>query len=211
MTKFKHNVDTYLAQGCGRCALFATPACKVNNWREVLIEVREIILQLNLKEEIKWGVPCYTHNGKNILLLSCLKDYTLLAFFKGSLLKNKENLVVAQTENVQATRIIKFTKIEEVLKVKHLLIQYIKEAIELEKSNKKVEFKKTEEYPIPEELELKFKQDAAFKKAFYNLTPGRQRGYLLFFSAPKNSKTKVSRIEASEEKIYKGIGLTDRN
>ncbi|MCX8056505.1 MAG: DUF1801 domain-containing protein, partial [Ignavibacteria bacterium] len=198
-------VDFYLQTGCGRCEYWNTPNCKVNSWRDILIELRKIILTTELKEELKWGQPCYTINGKNVLLMAAFRDYVALSFFKGTLLKDKNKILVAPGENSQSVRQIRFTKIDEVKNHKKIILDYIKEAIENEKKGLKVT--KATNTPIPIELKQKFEQDKEFEKAFYSLTPGRQRAYLIYFNQPKNSSTKLSRIEKSIPKIFQGKGL----
>ena len=202
-------VDQYLVDGCMRCKLGGTPECKVNDWREELRILRSIVLDCGLTEELKWGVPCYTFQGKNVLLVSALKEYAALSFFKGVLLRDTNGMLTAPGENSQASRLIKFTNVQEIIEMEATLKAYVYEAIEVEKAGLKVNFKKNPE-PIPEELEKKFEEDPVLKTAFEALTPGRQRGYILYFSAPKQSKTRVSRIEKSIGKILNGEGLHDK-
>lgn len=204
----KPSVDKYLIDGCMRCKFGGTPQCKVNNWREELNLLRQVVLETGLKEEIKWGVPVYTNKGKNIVTVNALKDSANIGFFKGVLLTDK-NKILQQQGNLQSDRIIKFTNVKEIEKVKDVLIEYVLEAIEIEESGKKVEFKKNSE-PIPDELLEAFEQDPAFKKAFFALTAGRQRGYIIHFSQPKQSQTRNVRIEKYKEQIFKGIGLNDK-
>jgi uncharacterized protein YdeI (YjbR/CyaY-like superfamily) len=201
-------VDKYLIDGCMRCKYGGTPQCKVNNWREELELLRQIVLETGLKEEIKWGVPVYTSHGKNIVSVGALKASANIGFFKGVLLTDKHK-ILQQQGNLQSDRIIKFTKVDDIEKLKDVLKEYILEAIAIEESGKKVEFKKNPE-PIPYELLEAFEQDPAFKKAFYNLTAGRQRGYIIHFSQPKQSQTRIGRIEKYKEQIFKGIGLNDK-
>ncbi len=202
------NVDDYFTEGCGRCPLGGTPDCKVNSWTQELHAMRRIILETGLTEESKWGVPCYTHNGKNVLTLSALKEFAAISFFKGSLLQDPEKLLSAPGPNSQAARYVKITDTEQVARNEQHIKAYIFEAIEVEKAGLSVEFKKNPE-PIPEELEAKLEEDPFLKSAFEALTPGRQRGYILHFSAPKKSETRVSRIEKCTEQILNGIGLHD--
>lgn len=204
----KPSVDKYLIDGCMRCKFGGTPQCKVNNWREELNLLRQVVLETGLKEEIKWGVPVYTNKGKNIVTVNALKESANIGFFKGVLLTDK-NKILQQQGNLQSDRIIKFTNVKEIEKVKDVLIEYVLEAIEIEESGKKVEFKKNPE-PIPDELLEAFEQDPAFKKAFFALTAGRQRGYIIHFSQPKQSQTRIGRIEKYKEQIFKGIGLNDK-
>jgi uncharacterized protein YdeI (YjbR/CyaY-like superfamily) len=204
----KPSVDKYLIDGCMRCKFGGTPQCKVNNWREELNLLRQVVLETGLKEEIKWGVPVYTNKGKNIVTVNALKESANIGFFKGVLLTDK-NKILQQQGNLQSDRIIKFTNVKEIEKVKDVLIKYVLEAIEIEESGKKAEFKKNPE-PIPDELLEAFEQDPAFKKVFFALTAGRQRGYIIHFSQPKQSQTRIGRIEKYKEQIFKGIGLNDK-
>ncbi|WP_423801167.1 YdeI/OmpD-associated family protein [Neobacillus sp. SAB-20_R2A] len=201
-------VDKYLIDGCMRCPLGATPDCKVNNWPEELEKLRMIVLDCGLTEELKWGVPCYTFQKSNVLIISAFKEYCSLSFFKGSLLKDAHRILEKPGENTQAGRLVKFTNVKQIVELEPILKAYIHEAIEVEKAGLKVEFKKDPE-PIPEELQNKFEDIPALKTAFDALTPGRQRAYILHFSAPKQSKTRVSRIEKCMEKILAGKGLND--
>ncbi len=200
--------DEYLARGCGRCQYADTPDCKVHNWNEILVQLRDIILSTGLKETIKWGVPVYTHNEKIIVNLSALKEYTALGFFKGSLLTDPKNILVKQGENSSEGRLLKFTQLIEVEELRDDIIAYLFEAIDIEKSGKKIE-PRTETDPIPEELQAYFNQDTEFKEAFYRLTLGRQRGYLIHFNQPKKSETRISRIEKYVPKILQGVGFHD--
>lgn len=201
-------VDKYLLDGCMRCKFGATPQCKVNNWREELETLRQIALETGLKEEIKWGVPVYTHNGKNVLSVAALKDSATIGFFKGVLLADSHK-VLEQQGNLQSDRIIRFTKTTDIVKLKNVLKSYINEAVAIEESGKKVEFIKNPE-PIPDELIQAFDVDPAFKKAFYSLTPGRQRGYVIHFSQPKQPHTRIGRIEKYKQQIFDGVGLNDK-
>ncbi|MFO0358034.1 MAG: YdeI/OmpD-associated family protein [Sphingobacteriaceae bacterium] len=210
MSTLKTNpkVDHYLIDGCGRCKLYATPKCKVNTWRNELEMLRQIVLGCNIQEDVKWSMPVYTINGKNVLMIAAFKDYCALSFFKGALLKDPYNILAKHGESSQAFRLFKFTNVKDIEKLSKKITSYIIEAIELEKKGAKIEFKKTIE-KIPEELELKFKEMPSFKKAFFALTPGRQRGYILHFSQAKQSATRVSRIEKQVPNIMKGRGLNE--
>ena len=182
---------------------------KAKNWQEELEQMRAIALDCNLSEELKWGVPCYTLNKSNIVLIHVFKEYCAFLFFKGALLKDTKGILAQQTQNVQAARQIRFTNVKEIVKLKSVLKAYIHEAIEVEKAGLKVELKKTAEFNMPEEFEKKLGKTPALKKAFYALTPGRQRGYLLFFSAAKQTKTREARIEKCIPDILIGKGLND--
>ncbi len=182
---------------------------KAKKWQKEFERLRIIILNCELTEELKWGHPCYMFQGNNIVLMHGFKEYCALLFFKGALLKDAKGILVQQTENVQAARQIRFTSVQEIVKLKTVLNAYIYEAIEVEESGLKLELKKTKEFKMPEEFQIKLDKDAALKKAFKALTPGRQRGYLLYFSAAKQSKTRESRIEKYREQILEGKGLND--
>ena len=178
-------------------------------WQAEFRKLREIILGCELTEELKWGVPCYTIEKKNIVLMHGFKDYCAILFPKGALLKDHDHILIIQTENVQAARQVRFTNAQQIELLEPILKAYVQEAIEVEKSGLKVEFKKTEEFNMPEEFQEYLDEMPDFKSAFEALTPGRQRAYLLYFSAPKQSKTKVSRIEKSLKPIFNGKGLND--
>jgi len=180
---------------------------QAKQWRQESERLRSIILDCGLSEELRWGKPCYTFKGSNIVLIHGFKDYCALLFFKGALLKDPKGLLVQQTENVQAARQIRFTHRREIEDQAATLKAYIREAIE--KADVKVDYKKTSEFRIPEEFQKRLKETPALKKAFAALTPGRQRGYLLYFSAAKQSKTRETRIEKSMPQILKGKGLDD--
>lgn len=181
---------------------------KDNKWHEELNELRAIILSCGLTEERKWMHPCYTLEGKNIVLIHGFKEYCAILFFKGALLKDPKNILVQQTENVQAGRQIRFTNIQQVIAIESTIKKYIKEAIAIEKAGLKVEFNK-EPKPIPEELQAAFKENPALKTAFEALTKGRQRAYIFYFSSAKQSKTRTDRIEKYIQKILNGKGLDD--
>jgi uncharacterized protein YdeI (YjbR/CyaY-like superfamily) len=178
-------------------------------WKEELKQLRTIVLDCDLTEELKWGVPCYSFEKSNIVLIHVFKEYCALLFFKGALLKDPKRILVQQTENVQAARQIRFTNVREIVKMKPILKAYIYEAIEVEAAGLKVPLKKTSEFPMPEEFQNKLNKTPALKTAFNALTPGRQRGYLLYFSAPKQSKTREARVEKCVKQILKGRGLND--
>src|ERR1035441_2752063 len=161
---------------------------KAKKWRDELEKLRAIVLDTPLTEELKWGVPCYTFQDSNVVLIHDFKEYCALLFVKGSLLKDAEGILIQQTKNVQAGRQVRFTNLVEIVEMEPILKSYIREAIEVEKAGLKVQLKETSEYVIPEELKNKLDEDAKFKKAFYALTPGRQRGYIFYFSQPKQSK-----------------------
>jgi uncharacterized protein YdeI (YjbR/CyaY-like superfamily) len=182
---------------------------KNEKWQKELEKLRKIVLDCQLTEELKWGVPCYSFQKSNIVLIHVFKEYCALLFFKGALLKDAKGILVQQTKNVQAARQIRFTSVREIVKMEPILKAYIKEAIEVEKAGLKVNFKKTTEFIIPEEFQNKLDEISALKTAFHELTPGRQRAYILYFSAPKQSKTRESRVEKSMKQILNGRGLND--
>ncbi|MBN3581391.1 YdeI/OmpD-associated family protein [Algoriphagus aestuarii] len=204
------SVENYFLEGCGRCPLGGTPQCKVHSWALELAHLRKIILQTGLQEESKWGVPCYTLNGANILILSAFKNYASISLFKGSLLQDSKKILTKPGENSQAARLIKITDIKEILTHENDIKAYIFEAIEIEKAGLKVDFKKNTDLELVEELQQKLAEDPSFKAAFEALTPGRQRGYNIYFSQAKQSSTRISRIEKSMEKIFEGKGWNDR-
>ncbi|SIS97744.1 Uncharacterized conserved protein YdeI, YjbR/CyaY-like superfamily, DUF1801 family [Zobellia uliginosa] len=183
---------------------------KIKNWKEETIILREICLECGLEEDFKWMHPCYTFQGKNIVLIHGFKEYCALLFHKGALLNDANSLLIQQTENVQSARQIRFINKQEVIDLKTIIKTYIFEAIEVEKTGLEVKMKKTSEYKVPHELDETFENNPELETAFYNLTPGRQRGYLLYFSQAKQSKTRISRIEKSIPKILEGKGLNDR-
>lgn len=182
---------------------------KAKNWQQEFEQLRTIILDCGLTEELKWGCPCYTYDKKNIILIHGFKEYCAVLFFKGALLADPQGILIQQTENVQVPRQVRFTSLKEITKLAPVLKKYIREAIEVEKSGLKPELKKTSEFSMPEEFERILKEDAALKRAFKELTPGRQRAYLLHFSSAKQSKTRVSRIEKAVPQIMEGRGLDD--
>ena len=182
---------------------------KANKWQNEYKELRMIVLECGLQEELKWGFPCYTFQNSNIVLIHGFKNYCALLFHKGALMKDANGVLIQQTENVQSARQIRFTNIREIRELGTLLSDYVNEAIELEKAGLKVTFKKSTEFKIATEFQNKLDELPALKIAFDALTPGRQRAYLLHFSAPKQSKTRASRVERCMQKIISGKGLND--
>jgi uncharacterized protein YdeI (YjbR/CyaY-like superfamily) len=183
---------------------------KTKKWPEELAKLRTIVLACHLTEELKWGVPCYTFQKTNIVLIHVFKEYCALLFFKGALLNDPGGILIQQTKNVQAARQIRFTNAREIVEQETIVKSYIHEAIQVEKAGLKVSLKKTAEFMMPEELQNKLDGSPALKRAFDGLTPGRQRGYILHFSAPKQSKTREARIEKWMPQIMKGKGLNDQ-
>ena len=182
---------------------------KAEKWQEEIKKLRTVVLDCPLTEELKWGVPCYTFQKSNIVLIHVFKEYCALLFVKGALLKDAQGILIQQTENVQAARQIRFTTVQEIVKMAPSLKAYIHEAIEVEKAGLKVNYKKATEYSVPEEFQNKLDRNSALREAFYALTPGRQRAYLFYFSQPKLSKTRESRVEKCMDLILDGMGLDD--
>jgi uncharacterized protein YdeI (YjbR/CyaY-like superfamily) len=182
---------------------------KAKNWREEFEELRTACLDCGLTEELKWGKPCYTYQGSNIVLIHGFKDYCALLFFKGALLKDPNGILIQQTANVQAARQIRFTNVQQIVEMQSILKSYIKEGVEVEKAGLEVSYKKTSEFAIPEEFQNRLNDSPPLKKAFNALTPGRQRAYILYFSAAKQSKTREARIEKGVPQILEGKGLND--
>ncbi len=182
---------------------------KAKKWKEEYEKLRSIVLDCELTEEFKWMHPCYTFEKKNIVLIHGFKEYCALLFHKGALLQDPHGILIQQTENVQAARQIRFTNVQEIVELEPILKAYIFEAIEVEKAGLKVNVKQNAELIIPEELQKKFDELPALKAAFEALTPGRQRAYILYFSKPKQSKTRESRIEKYMQQILNGKGLND--
>lgn len=182
---------------------------KATQWKEEFQKLRTIILDCGLTEELKWGTPCYTIEKSNIVLIHGFKEYCALLFFKGVLLKDPRHILIQQTENVQAARQIRFTNVREIVELGLILKAYIKEAIEVDKAGLKVNYKKTSDFKVPDEFQVKLDKIPRLKKAFYALTPGRQRGYLFYFSQAKQSKTREERVEKYMQQILEGKGLGD--
>lgn len=182
---------------------------KADKWQAELLRLRAIALASGLTEELKWGVPCYTLEGSNVFLIHAFKDYCALLFHKGALLKDPKKILIQQTKNVQAARQIRFTGVQEIAKLKTVLGKTIAEAIAVEKAGLKVAFKKTSEFDMPAEFKQRLARDPNLKTAFAELTPGRQRAYLLYFSSAKQAKTREDRIEKYYDQILNGLGLDD--
>jgi len=182
---------------------------KASKWQEEYEQLRTIVLDCGLTEELKWGCPCYAFNGNNVVLIHGFKEYCALLFMKGALMQDAKGILIQQTENVQSARQVRFTNAREIVKLKVTLKAYIHEAIAVEKAGLKVAMKKTAEYKMPEELEMKLKENPALKTAFNALTPGRQRGYIYYFSQPKLSKTREARVEKYIQHILNGKGVDD--
>jgi len=182
---------------------------KAKKWQDEQIKLRAVILDCQLTEELKWGVPCYTFEDTNIVLIHAFKEYCALLFFKGALLKDAKGILVQQTANVQAARQVRFTHVREIAALEPILKAYVQEAVKVEKAGLKVNFKETAEFAVPDEFQTKLDEIPALKKAFKALTPGRQRAYILHFSAAKQSRTREARIEKCMPQILDGKGLND--
>jgi len=201
------DIEQYFVVGCMRCKYGGTPHCKVLSWHDELQSLRQIVLETGLTEEMKWGVPVFTKNGKNIVNIYALKAAATIGFFKGALLADTHHLLLQQG-TVQSGRILQFTDVQAIMEKKSLLQDYIHEAISIEESGKKV-MKLDMPEPIPSELLLEFAKDLSLQEAFLKLTKGRQRGYILYFSQPKQAQTRLQRIGKYREHIYKGLGIND--
>ena len=202
-------VDNYFIEGCGRCSLVGTPQCKVHNWQAEMQHLRMILNDCGLVEDLKWSMPCYTFQGKNVVMLAAFKEFCSISFFKGALLKDEQGILVKQGENSQVTRLFKTTDIQTIIENELHIKAYILEAIEIEKSGQKVELKDNTTLVLPEELLEKFKEMPAFQTAFEALTSGRQRGYQIHFSQPKQAQTRMARVEKYREQIMEGKGFYD--
>ncbi|NNE55310.1 MAG: hypothetical protein HKN32_04775 [Flavobacteriales bacterium] len=203
-------VTPYFTNGCGRCPLAGTAKCKVNRWPKILSALRSIMLQSDLEEELKWGVPCYTLNGTNVIMIGAFNDYCTLSFMKGALLVDGDNLLVKPGPNTQSSRILKFTEVQQVTAIETQIKAFVQEAIVNEKAGRKVKFKDFSDHEMPDELRFKLDSDPVFRSAFESLTPGRQRGYFLHFSSAKQPQTRINRIEKCVAKIMAGKGMQDR-
>ena len=204
------SVDQFLESGCGRCSLGGTPECKVQSWVGELRSLREILQASGLAEEVKWSAPCYTHEGKNILMLSAVKDSVIISFFHGAELTDPEGILEKPGEFSRFARYLRFTNPDEIESRKTTIQNYIREAIRLERSGKRTAAARDVSLEYPDELVQQFKLYRDFEKAFAALTPGRQRGYLIHFSSAKQPKTRTARIEKFMPKIFEGKGWNER-
>lgn len=202
-------IDKYLSDGCGRCSLGGTPACKVHAWQDELKLLREIVLDCGLTEERKWGVPCYTIEAKNVSIVSASKNYASISFFKGVLISDRHNILEKPGENCQSDRVVKFTSVAEIRGLEPVLREYIRQAIEIERSGEKVKFDAKFELELPVELANRLALSSELRHAWEVLTPGRKRGYVLFISAAKQSKTRETRIDKYIPTILQGKGMHD--
>lgn len=209
MSKTPIDVDEYLKLGCGRCPLGETPECKVHPWRAELKSLRQLVLKSGLVEEIKWGVPCYSFEGKNIAVVAALKDHCSISFFKGAGLSDPEGILERPGENSQSARLIRFTSVAQIRKLSSAIESFLRAAIELEKTGYKPPKIAPSDMQWPLELVEVLRNDPQLQEAFQALTPGRQRGYLLFFGSAKQPKTRLDRIEKNRARILEGLGLHD--
>lgn len=182
---------------------------KTTRWHDEFELLRKIVLGSGLSEDLKWGQPCYSHQGYNVALIHGFKDYCALLFMKGALLEDEGGALVRQTENVQSARQLRFTNLEQIVRAENMIVSYVNDAIEIENSGRKVKRKSTAEFKVPEELQNRFNAEPTFKVAFDSLTPGRQRGYLLHFAGAKQAKTRETRIDKAIDRIFEGKGLDD--
>ena len=201
-------VKAFLKDGCGRCKYYKTAQCKVRQWNEVLASLLAILDTTLLEPTKKWSQPCYTYKEKNVLIVSAFKDYAFISFFKGSLLADKKKMLNSPGDNSQATRQLRYTSVEQVRNEVTIIEQYIQEAVLLEERGTKVVYKKNNE-PLPEELRVALDSDQELHEAFYALTPGRQRSYLINITQAKQSATRIERIKKARPKILKGEGLNE--
>lgn len=182
---------------------------KATKWQAEYKKLREIVLSTDMDEDLKWMHPCYSYEGKNLVIIHGFKEYCAILFIKGALLKDPAKILITQTENVQAGRQARFTDLDEIIELEPVLKAYILESIEAEKAGLKIDFKPTSEFVLTEEFKKKLDGDAALKAAFEALTPGRQRGYLLYFSGAKQASTREARVEKCIPQILAGKGLND--
>jgi uncharacterized protein YdeI (YjbR/CyaY-like superfamily) len=208
MKKKIESVEEFFSFGCGRCERGGTPACKVRTWERELQSLRKIALSCELEETLKWSFPCFTWEGKNVVLLGAFNEHCSLNFFNGSLLKDPDGILVKAGENSREGRLAKFTSEKEIQLHKKALIACIEDAIEMSRKGLKRD-SSADELRIPEELTAAFNKDPKLREAFFNLTPGRQRGYVLHFTQAKQSLTRLTRIEKCKGKILKGLGFHD--
>ncbi|MBS4073555.1 MAG: YdeI/OmpD-associated family protein [Algoriphagus sp.] len=202
-------VDLFLLEGCMRCPKGATPACKVHRWTPILEQLRQFLLETELTEERKWGMPTYTLNGKNVIMLGVFNDSCVISFLKGILIEDSDSLLEFPGANSQQAKVMRLTQLHQVVDRSFAIKNYIQQAIDFEKKGTKVEAPRQTGMEIPDELTEKFKEHKGLEQAFFALTPGRQRGYLIHFTGAKQSATKLSRIEKFVPKILEGKGMLD--
>ncbi len=205
----RDSVDAYLSDGCGRCDRYKTPQCKVHLWTEALVQLRAILLESGLTEAMKWGSPCYALDGKNVVMLVSRNDYCALSFFKGALLTDERDVLAPPGPNSQAARLLTFTSARQVEASREYASRLITQAIELERSGAKVQFRRSPG-PVPDELQARLNADAELRAAFSALTPGRQRSHILHVSGAKQRKTREARVARCVPKILEGRGFNER-
>ena len=203
------DINIFFANGCGRCNKYNSPLCKIHKWKEELLLLRNIILQGGLVETMKWGMPCYQYNGKNVLMIAPFKENCAITFFKGSLLKNQHELLVKAGEHSEQSRVIRFKTKSKITKIEAEILDLIKEAIELEKGGIKVKPKKISESDFPAEFLKALEATNQLKTAFNNLTPGKQKAYLIYFKSAKQASTRESRIKKHIPRILSGKGINE--
>lgn len=204
------SAEVYFAEGCGRCALGGTPNCKVHKWANELKLLRQIVAQTTLVETSKWGMPCYTHQGKNVAMVAAFKDYCALSFFKGLLLADPDQLLEFAGENSQVAKLVKFTSAKQITEVAEQLRAYLFEAIEVERNGLKVPEKTTSLLDVPAELQSKLELQPELSRAFAALTPGRQRSHIIHISSAKQAATRRTRVEKCIPLIMQGKGWLER-
>lgn len=203
------NVDDFLRDGCGRCSKGGTPNCKVHLWTQELRFLRSLCADSGLVETIKWGMPVYTHKNKNALMLGAFKEFCTIGFFKGILLNDPENILQVSGENTQDTRILKFTSLSQIMAIEEWIRVFIQDAITIEEKGLKPPKMEKKDLVLPEELQAFFEQNPEVSNAFYTLTPGRQRSWVIFISGAKQSSTRESRVLKAVPKILEGKGMHD--
>ncbi|MBI1319283.1 MAG: hypothetical protein GC168_10115 [Candidatus Hydrogenedens sp.] len=210
VSKPNTKVDAFFELGCGRCPLGPTPECKTKQWLPELKALRALLLESELVETVKWGSPCYTLDNRNVVMLGAFRDYCVISFLKGVLLKDTKRILVAPGENSQSARVVRFTSAKDVAALAPVLRAYVAEAAALERSGAKVAFKAPDEHDVPAELQARLAKDPELKAAFEALTPGRQRGYLIHIAGAKQAATRESRIDKCRPMILAGKGMHDR-
>jgi uncharacterized protein YdeI (YjbR/CyaY-like superfamily) len=203
------NVDSYLRDGCGRCEHFQTPSCKVHLWTKALEALREIVLSTGLDEEMKWGSPCYTLGGKNVVMIGAFKESCVLSFFKGGALVDHDGALDSAGPNSRVARWMKFRSLDDVLARRAIALRFIEQAIALERAGVKVA-KSAEAEPVPIELERRLEVDPDLRRAFEALTPGRRRSHLIHITGAKQSETRARRVDKCAEDILAGRGFNER-
>jgi uncharacterized protein YdeI (YjbR/CyaY-like superfamily) len=204
------NVEIYLAMGCGRCARFNTPQCSVQTWQNAILSLRKILKKTELVETMKWGAPCYTYNGGNVVIIGAFRESCTLGFFKGLLVRDLHGMFEKPSDEGNASRVLRFTDATDVVRFEKEILDYLMEAIAVEASGAKIPVKPVASIGFPEELREAFEQDEAFRAAFFALTPGRQKSWLYHFNSAKQAATRRSRIEKAMPSIFEGKGMMER-